>query len=202
MAKHDGFNLLLVRAGPTAWDTDDRLGSGADLPVSEVHQTEVEARLASIDDTELRIVYHAPDRCSREIAQGLARMTHSKTKELDGLAEVDLGLWDGLRVAELEDRYPKAFKQWMADPWSVSPPQGEPAGEAQQRLISALVRGVEKLRHPEPGVCVVVRPLAYALLTRWSCDELVGWGALDGPEWMRWTSVGQEKLPAGQRATA
>lgn len=205
MAKHDGFNLLLIRSGPTAWDAEERLGSGADLPLSEAHAPEADDRLACLEGTELRTILSAPDQCSARFARSIAKLTGAKSKQVDDLRELDLGLWEGLRVDELEERYPKAFGQWLQDPWSVTPPDGESTGAAEDRVISSVVRSVEKLRLVDPGVCVVVRPLVYAILSRWATaggGQTDGWARFDGPDWMQWATVGPEQLGVIRRATA
>lgn len=179
--KHDWINLLLVQAAPNAWDADERLGSSAELGVSEAHEIEVSDALASLEGTELRTVLTGPDRCSIAIGDIVARWTGAKARSVPELAEVDVGLWEGLRFNEIEQRHPKVFRQWRDDVSKVTPPNGEPPMEAMMRLVGALDQNLCKLTDPEPGVGVVVRPGAFGILSSWIASA-----RLDGPSIM-WT---------------
>jgi broad specificity phosphatase PhoE len=85
---------------------------------------------------------------------------------LDDLAEVDLGLWEGLLSEELVDRYPKAYKAWTHDPSAVDVPEGERFEAARSRALDQLGRGLLRLavKSDHPAVGVVVRPLMYGIL--------------------------------------
>jgi len=90
----------------------------------------------------------------------------AKVRVLEDLAEVDLGLWEGLLSDDLVDRYPKTYKAWAVDPSSVDVPEGERFDEARARALDQLGRGLLRLavKSNHPAVGVVVRPLMYGIL--------------------------------------
>ncbi|MDH3585122.1 MAG: histidine phosphatase family protein, partial [Phycisphaerae bacterium] len=105
-----------------------------------------------------------------------ARSDGGKTRELDDLAEANLGLWQGLTEDQLADRYPKVFSQWKNDPGAITPPQGEPLESIQGRLTSALGR-LLKRDGPEP-LALVLRPVLLAACHRWLAEEPLDWKTL------------------------
>jgi len=158
MAKPDDARLILVRSGPTEWDESGRLGGGADLPLSAAGIERTESLVSGLDEAKVAAVLTAPDEAS---------LATVKSRILDELREVGLGLWEGLRPDDLEERYPRVCKQWLASPEGVRVPEGEPVVEARDRLINALLKGIDKAKcdgdHP---VIVVLRPMAFAVLMR------------------------------------
>ncbi|MBX3406661.1 MAG: histidine phosphatase family protein [Phycisphaeraceae bacterium] len=166
MAKDAGIRLLLVRSGPTAWDAGGRLQGAADLPLSETGRAETETFVRSLGRVTLATVYCAPDEASIETGRllaGLGRRLASRVQALPELADPHAGLWEGLRQDELEDRYPRAWGQFVEDACCVTPPEGETVDSLHARMMPVLSRAIAKARAGS-RVCVVVRPLALGVL--------------------------------------
>ncbi|GIW74214.1 MAG: phosphoglycerate mutase [Phycisphaerales bacterium] len=176
--------LLLVRCSRTEWDEAGRLGGDCDLPACKAWGEDLAQALQGHDLSGLTAVLSGPDEASRQTADHIARLADVKMRVVDGLAEVDLGLWEGQRYSELKERFPGAFTSWLEDPASVVPPQGEPLAEAEPRLLGALAQALDRLNGKGRCVAVVVRPIAYHVLrSRLLGQELAqGWKADDaGP---------------------
>ena len=72
---------------------------------------------------------------------------------INGLREIYLGEWEGLRTEEIADRYPAAWAQWVEEPdWDVVP-GGESAVAFGERVGAALDEILE--RHQRGDVLVV-----------------------------------------------
>lgn len=166
MAKEAGIRLLLVRSCPTAWDAGGRLQGAADLPLSESGRAAAEAFVKSLGRVTIASVYCAPDEGSVETAKmisGSGRRLAGKVQALPELADPHAGLWEGLRQDELEDRYPRAWGQFVEDACCVTPPEGETVDSLHARMMPVLARAIAKARAGS-RVCVVVRPLALGVL--------------------------------------
>lgn len=164
MATPAEVELLLVRCSRTEWDEAHRLGGDCDLPACKAWGEEITQALHDHDLSTLTAVITSPDEASKQTADHIARLADKKVRTFDDLAEVDLGLWEGQRYSELQDRFPGAFSQWKDDPSSVMPPQGEPMADAEARLLNALARALDKLNGKGKNVAVVVRPIAFHVL--------------------------------------
>lgn len=162
MAKSDEIRVLLLRTGQTEWDQAGRLCGATDVPLSGPGRQTAIDHAAGVAGTELSTVFCAPDEASMATAAEIAKATGAKVKAVEGLAEVSLGLWEGLLETELEDKCPRLYRQWVEDPASVQVPQGEGLEEARERIVEHLTRALARSRNGAVGV--VLRPVAHALV--------------------------------------
>ncbi len=164
MATPAEVDLLLVRCSRTEWDEAGRLGGDCDLPACKAWGEELTQALHDRDLSGITAIITSPDEASAQTADHLRRLTDIKVRKVDGLSEVDLGLWEGQRFDELKDRFRGAFNQWAEDPASIVPPEAEPLADAENRLLGALAKAIEKLNGKGSHVAVVVRPVAFHVL--------------------------------------
>lgn len=172
-------DILLVRCSRTEWDEASRLGGDCDLPACKAWGEELTAAMRDHDLSTITGILTSPDEASSQAAHHIGKLLDKKARIIDDLREIDLGLWEGQRMEQLQDRFPGAFKQWKEDPTSVVAPQGESFADAELRLLSALARGLDKLNGKGKHVAVVVRPMAFHVLhNRLQGLELTqGWDA-------------------------
>lgn len=184
MATPSEVQLLLVRCSRTEWDEAGRLGGDCDLPACKAWGEELTAALRGHDLSTITAVLTGPDEASVQTAKHLSALLDKKVRTIDNLREIDLGLWEGQRFDELEDRFPNAFKQWKDDPSSVVPPEAEPLAEAEGRLLVALAKALEKLNGKGRHVAVVLRPIAFHIVASHlqGQEPTAGWdAAASGP---------------------
>jgi len=166
MAKDAAIRLLLIRTGPTCWDGGGRLQGSCDLPLSDGGRAEVETLVRSLGRVSLASVVCAPDEASvatAKLVAGAGRRIPCKVLALPELADPHVGLWEGMRQADLEDRYPRAWGQFTEDVLSVTPPEGETIESLQARVMPAISRVAAKAR-AGARICIVLRPLAMGIL--------------------------------------
>ncbi len=212
MTRADRFRVLLIRSGATEWDERAYLPGVADLPLCESERENFAIDDDFVDKGQVWSTISATDEASLQTAVLVAGALGCKAKKCRGLGDVDLGLWQGLRMEELRERTPKIYRQWVDDPLSLQPPEGESLRAARGRLIESLLKAVEKSakgskKDGVPTVAVVLRPIALALVrSRLLCDASVaGWteGGL-GPkyEWHELSANRVEALRAVPAASA
>ena len=66
-----------------------------------------------------------PARASSAPPRSSARPSGLRPRRIDDLRNLDQGLWQGLQLDEIKRRNVKVFRQWIDDPVTVCPPQGE-----------------------------------------------------------------------------
>lgn len=164
MAKPTVITFLLIRCGPTSWTEQDRIIGCADLPLSPAGNEAVAQSAAELSKGDVATIWCGPDQASRETADRVAGAIHAKIRVSKPLAGVDLGLWEGTLKKDLDERCPKAFRQWCEDPASVVPPEGEAFPAAQERVIVELCRILERSRPDHGSIGIVLHPLTMAML--------------------------------------
>lgn len=189
MAKPLDLRILLVQAGGTDWDREQRLMGSANLPLRADEHDRLEGTLAALPElvgTPLpSVILSSKNESSIQTAALVASSLGGvKTREIEALGDVDLGLWEGVCGEDLEGRCPSTYRQWLEDPGSVTAPKGEAMGAAEARILDVVARAADKTKDEHPTIGVVLRGMAYALFRCWTESLPTGqmWNVLqDGP---------------------
>ncbi len=200
MARADLFRVLLICSGATSWDETEHLSGQNDLPICDEGLARFAINPETVGPVRPRAVLSADDQASTQSASIVAKALGCKAKVCTGLRDVDLGLWQGLRMEDIRERTPKIYKQWCDDPLSLTPPEGESLRSARGRLIDEMFRCIEKAtkgsKDPSPAVAVVLRPIALALVRSRLLDDpgLVCWARMkEGPDF-EWHVVPHQRV--------
>ena len=92
---------------------------------------------AALADQPLTAVYSSPLQRAFETAQIVATPHGLEPVAVDALREVDVGSWQGLTRAEVEERFPKEFARWLE--YERGWEDGESYEEMGNRVIGALL---------------------------------------------------------------
>lgn len=164
-AKHAG--VWLVRAGPTTWDEEGRIVGAADIPLSPAGMKAAAERATQVRGQVISAVLCGPEEAGIQTAKTIAEAVGAKVKPLAGLADVGLGLWEGVREDDQEDRCKTVFRQWKTDPGTVSVPGGESLESARDRMIDVFRKQVPKYGGAIDTLAIVLRPMALGLVRCW-----------------------------------
>ena len=116
----------------------DRVQGTLDLPLTNRGNAQVDEIVDTLRPLELDVIYASPTEPALFTARRIAEELDVPLKVLDRLANVDLGLWQGLSRSEIRQKQPRVFRQWEDAPESVCPPDGEKCEEAISRIQRAL----------------------------------------------------------------
>jgi broad specificity phosphatase PhoE len=192
--------VVLIRPGATVYDEQHRVQGVLDVPLSERGVLEVAELAESLAgplvnlDFPIAALYCGPSENAVRTAETIGRALGLRPRRLEDLRNLDQGLWQGLQVDEIKRRHHKVFRQWMEDPFSVSPPHGESVEGAVDRIKGALKPLIKKHRDEAIGL-VACEPIAQFIAcmlrrdTRVQLTEQVRTGGFErisvGPEWCR-----------------
>ena len=157
--------VVLIRSGATAYDEQHRLQGILDIPLSDRGRAEVALLAESLPRTLnglpllLSAIYCGPSESVVRTAEAVGKALGLRPKRIDDLRNLDQGLWQGLPLDEIKRRHLKVFRQWLDDPATVCPPQGETVGAALDRIKGAL-KPLFKRHHDEAIALVAADPLS------------------------------------------
>lgn len=168
--------VVLIRPGATIYDEQNRVQGILDIPLSERGQSEV-ARMAqklseSLGHSALSALYCGPGEHVVKSAEIVGRALGLRPKRVDEFRNLNQGLWQGLQIDEIKRRNTKVFRQWIEDPETICPPQGETVEGAMERIKA----GFKPLwrRHPDELIGLVVgEPLARMVGCYLRCEPRV-----------------------------
>jgi broad specificity phosphatase PhoE len=168
--------VVLIRPGATSYDEQNRVQGVLDIPLSERGQGEVslmaQTLAGSLTSSPLAALYCGPCENVIRTAEMIGKALGLRPKRIDDFRNLDQGLWQGLQIDEIKRRNPKVFRQWIADPATICPPQGETVDSAMERIRAAF-RPLLRRHHDEAIGLVVGEPLAKMVACYLKCEPRV-----------------------------
>jgi probable phosphoglycerate mutase len=150
------FQILLIRAGSSEYDQQGRIQGTLDIPLSEEGRRQVEALVDELNGQPWDTIYASPSQSAFQTAEMVGARRDVKPKTLDALSNLDHGLWQGMCVEDVKKKHPKVYRQWLEQPETVCPPQGETIRAAEGRIQSAVAKLAKK--HKNEGIVALVVP--------------------------------------------
>jgi broad specificity phosphatase PhoE len=153
------LEVILIRPGSTVYDEQNRVQGVLDIPLSDrgtLEAAEMADRLANGD---LAALYCGPGASAVGTAEIIGRGIGLRPRRLDDLRNLDQGLWQGLQLDEIKRRNLKLFRQWLDDPRTICPPNGETVEQAMERIRVAMKPIARRHRGETIGL-VVGEPIA------------------------------------------
>ena len=154
-------SLILIPWAQTDWSISGRLFAQTPLSLNEAGSAQARVWGEQLQEKRLSMLFASDEQTSRETAEAIAKPAKIRVKVLDGLEEVDFGLWEGLSEQQLKNRFPKTYKRWCEDPAAVCPPDGEELPEAAERIAAAVRKIARKAGDTTAGI--VLGPIACAI---------------------------------------
>jgi probable phosphoglycerate mutase len=150
----DSIRILLVRHGETEWNRLHRFQGRSDVPLNAEGIAQAHALAAAVKGEAISALYTSP------LARALqtARIIHAFHAGVPlfvehGLAEMDLGAFEGMDAHQWARENPEFLRIWQQDPSRVRMPGGETLEEVQARALMALDR---ICRSHYPGECLLL----------------------------------------------
>jgi broad specificity phosphatase PhoE len=155
--------LLLARHGETDWNREQRFQGHADPPLNQTGRAQAVDLSVALAAEPLAAVYTSPLRRALETAEIVAAAHGQEPVTVDALMEVDVGAWQGLTRADIEERYPDQFARWLDHVDGFGFTDGESYEELGARVIPALL-GLAAI-HPGERILAVTHggPIRTAL---------------------------------------
>lgn len=122
--------ILLVRHGPTEMNLQGRIQGQGDAPLTDAGRdlaTRTAQKLAEYIGDGQALILTSPLGRARQTASIIAEKLNGQTDVLEDtrLAEVNLGDWDGLTVAEIDDEWAGVRGSVPPGEWFFIAPNGE-----------------------------------------------------------------------------
>lgn len=152
----------VVRPGETEFDGLARIQGSLDLPLTERGQNQVAQLAETLRSETIDVIYASPTEPAATSAAMLGEALGIPVKIIEGLANLHLGLWQGLSADDLRRKQPRVFKQWEEQPETVCAPEGEECEEALDRVTEALRK---PLKRDEAFLIVAPEPIATMVLS-------------------------------------
>lgn len=154
--------LYVMKTGQTGLSESNRIEGTIGAPLTLEGAAAVREMAGELAGRGVAVTYSSENESDHQTAQIAAHELGVRHAFSNDLRDLDYGLWQGLEVEEIKRRQPKAYRQWLEEPTSVCPPEGETLNEARGRLMRTVGKIVR--RHRGQNVLLVLHPMAAALV--------------------------------------
>ncbi len=188
-------NVLLVRPGATDFDNQGRMKGCLDMPLSDAGDAQVDALAKDLAAHRVRTVFCAPCESARETARRIADQQRAaggdaRVKVIDGLRNLDHGLWHGKLVDEVKRNHPRVYRMGSDHPEDSCPPEGESVSAAKARVVKTVKKCLKKGRDDLIAL-VIPEPLA-SIVESLLCDTELGSLWKNETDSARWSIIETE----------
>ena len=146
-------NIFFIRHGETIL-TPDRKFSGQGVLDPELTSTGLaQAQLVAQEVAKLNgeVLIVSPLKRTKQTGEKITQTTKLEPIFDDLWLECDFGLWDGLSVEEVKEKFPNEYEAWTTST-AVAPPQGE----SYDAMAVRIEAGLEKIAYMYTGQTVLV----------------------------------------------
>src|SRR5215831_34635 len=133
----EGKIVWLIRHG-TPEGADGRCYGRHDIPLSGVGVEEAGTVARYLATERLTHVYTSPLRRALDTARIIAEPHSLTVEQIDGLAEIHFGDFEGLSYDEIRTQFRETYQLWMERPVEVRFPNGESFHEMRERVLAAM----------------------------------------------------------------
>lgn len=167
------MEVILVRHGITEYNRDRRYQGHVDIPLSEEGRSALRASDIAVDK-----VFVSPLMRAKETAAVL--WAESDIEAVDGLIEMDFGVFDGRTADEMSDD--EQYTEWVNGMCEGQCPGGEDKPTFETRTCDAFLRIAEMMQEQSRVAIVAHGGTQMALMSRFAES--------DRPYWMWQTKPG------------
>jgi broad specificity phosphatase PhoE len=131
--------VFLVRHGTTRMNVENRYRGRADVPLDAQGYQEAVDAARTLSSAGLTAIYTGPLRRTIATAQIIADEAGvPDIRILQGLINLDYGVWQGMTTTEAAAHDPRAFAMYKTNPLRCVCPDGERIIDAQDRMLAAV----------------------------------------------------------------
>lgn len=140
-AAQQATRVLAIRHGETAWNVEHRIQGQLDIALNAAGRWQVARLVQAVAEEGLAAVYSSDLQRAVETAQSVARGGGGLEVVTDtGLRERGFGIFEGLRFAEIEQRWPEQSARWRRRDPAFGPEGGETLRDFDARSVAAATR--------------------------------------------------------------
>ena len=134
------MDIYIVRHGETQWNKEEVFRGRKDVPLNETGRKQAEQAGAYFRGIPVKRIISSPLARAVETAAGISAATGVPVERMEELTDINFGIWEGLPLKEVEERYPDAFALWGISPDKVQIADGETLAEVRERISRGLAR--------------------------------------------------------------
>ncbi len=139
------MQLIFTRHGETDWNTAKKIQGSNDIPLNErgIAQARSMGEKLVREQYPIQRIYTSRQLRAKKTAEIAAEFLGVECRIVDGLEEMNLGLWEGLSWKQVEEQFPEEYAVWKKSRRYTRSPKGECYQDVLDRLLPVLRQIIE-----------------------------------------------------------
>jgi len=162
-----GLKLFLLRHGKTLWNLEGRYQGISDTSLTKegIQQAKLAAKYLS--KVNFSGIYSSPLGRALETSEVFKKVLKKGYMIRENLKEINFGKWEGLKFDEINEKYNSDYHNWLKDPYTYPPTEGESFVSLTKRALMELKKISEE--NPDNSNILIISHggLIVALLVYW-----------------------------------
>jgi len=126
--------LFLVRHAESEWNPVGRYQGLLDPELSERGRIQAKLLASAFEKEKIDVIYSSPLKRTYQTAVEIASKHNLEVIKEKRIIEIDHGVWSGMLVDEVKEKYPEDFRRWLEEPHKVKFEGGESLEEVYERV--------------------------------------------------------------------
>jgi broad specificity phosphatase PhoE len=162
------LEIILARHGQTEFNAKEIFRGRVDVPLNETGLKQAQLLGEYLSAEKIDAVYSSPLKRAVKTAEAIAGYQKLKVNVAPNLNDIDCGQWQGMPVADVKEKYPDIYQDWLDTPEQVRLPGGESLADVRSRALPFVEDAVIRCKEGRIVIVshrVVHKVLVCALLT-------------------------------------
>ncbi len=129
--------VFFIRHGQTDFNRERRLQGAMPVPLNECGRSQSRLLAEYLNTIPIDAIYTSPRSRALETAGIIGAILRQPVRQDERLAEIAFGDFEGLTFAEVETRFPRAYRKWESGYRPYRVPGGESRLDVQRRMQAA-----------------------------------------------------------------
>lgn len=126
--------FYLIRHGEAMGNAQGRFQGHIDLPLSPRGEQQISFLKERFRETKFDVIYSSPLQRAAATAEAVNFYRDRPLGYINGLMEINAGVFEGRTWEEIAERYPEQLALWRDRPWDFHPEEGESMKEVYSRI--------------------------------------------------------------------
>lgn len=145
--------IYLIRHGQTKWNLEGRMQGHKDSPLTKVGVTQAEKLHDSLINEKIHLIYSSESKRAYDTAKIIQGNRNIPFYTSNELKEINMGEWEGMKQADIINKYPKAWNYFWNNPEKYTPIG---AGESYKKLKNRVIPTLENIINSNQGKNIMI----------------------------------------------
>ena len=139
------MKLIFIRHGETDWNLEKRIQGSSDIELNKNGLEQAKRLGVALQNKHIQIkkIYTSKQKRAEKTAEIVSQYLGKEYEILEGLQEMNLGLWEGNTWTEVQEKYPQEHSRWILNRRYTRLQGGESYQDVLDRLLPVLKKIIE-----------------------------------------------------------